>query len=51
MTHCLQEWQEPEDARADRDDYTAPGDAKLRRGNRALAIRRTGRRNPGLWHP
>jgi len=52
MTHCLGEWQEPEDAKADREDYAAPGDEKLTRGERAVArSRRTGRRNPGLWHP
>ena len=48
--HCLYEWPEPGDARADLDDRREPEDRclrpPLRRRRRAL---RAGRRNIALW--
>ena len=49
--HCLYEWPEPDDARADVDRLSGPGDDHL--DARALARRRAlrvGRRNVRLWH-
>jgi hypothetical protein len=44
--YCLREWQEPNDARADRDEESGPdGDAPSPR----LISLRSGRRNIGLW--
>jgi hypothetical protein len=49
-THCLREWTEPDDARADIDEGVDPADAQLhpseRIHRRAL---RAGRRNIGAW--
>jgi hypothetical protein len=50
-THCLYEWPEPDDARADIDDYKDPGDAQLdvdARG-RLRSLRRF-RRSQGNLH-
>ena len=49
-SHCLYEWCEPDDARADVDDHREPGDCALPERRRA-AIRalRVGRRNVLLW--
>jgi len=50
MTHCLYEWREPEDAHADGDEFTSPGDELLTRDERvSIRARRQGRRNPYLW--
>jgi hypothetical protein len=49
-SHCLYEWAEPDDARADVDDHTAPEDESLDARERALRrARRAGRRNTRLW--
>jgi hypothetical protein len=49
-SYCLREWIEPDDARADVDEQSAPGDEQLgppaRARRRAL---RAGRRNVRLW--
>lgn len=49
-THCLHEWREPSDERADVDRQEEPGEGRLadeeRRSRRA---RRAGRRNTVLW--
>ncbi len=47
--HCLREWPEPDDARADRDERSEPGDGALDAGLRARRRLRAGRRNPLLW--
>jgi hypothetical protein len=49
-THCLYEWREPTDERADIDTLEDPGDEQLEReaGARRRA-RRSGRRNTDLW--
>jgi hypothetical protein len=48
--HCLREWSEPEDSRADVDDQGEPGDARLDPTERARSrARRLGRRNIRLW--
>ena len=49
-SHCLHEWREPEDARADIDEQREPGDRRLgeRRRARVRALR-AGRRNVRLW--
>jgi hypothetical protein len=52
MTHCLYEWAEPGDARADIDDHKAPGDELLSSDDRVrVRARRSGRRNQLLWRP
>lgn len=49
-SHCLREWREPDDARADVDDRLAPGEEKLDPREQArLRARRRGRRNTRLW--
>jgi hypothetical protein len=50
-SHCLYEWAEPDDARADVDRHSEPGDAQLEPGARAVRrARRGGRRNVRLWN-
>ncbi len=49
-SHCLYEWAEPDDSRADVDEHTEPADASLGTRERALRrARRAGRRNTRLW--
>ena len=49
-THCLHEWSEPDDARADIDDRLDPADERFDADERAKRrARRTGRRNVGHW--
>lgn len=49
-THCLHEWAEPDDARADVDDRLDPADERFDPAERTKRrARRTGRRNVGLW--
>ncbi|MCW3020019.1 MAG: hypothetical protein JWN10_2327 [Solirubrobacterales bacterium] len=49
-TYCLSEWREPDDARADLDRHTDPGDGSLDAKERAKRqARRAGRRNTRLW--
>ena len=49
-THCLREWAEPDDARADVDDRHDPADERFDRDERAKRrARRTGRRNVAHW--
>ena len=49
-THCLHEWAEPDDARADIDDRHDAADERFDADERAKRrARRTGRRNVGLW--
>ena len=49
-THCLCEWPEPSDARADVDDLQEEGDAALSPTQRErLRALRAGRRNAALW--
>jgi hypothetical protein len=49
-SHCLHEWAEPIDARADLDSHIEASDATLDQGERARRrTRRAGRRNIGLW--
>lgn len=49
-TYCLSEWCEPDDARADVDHHTDPGDRALDAKERAKRqARRAGRRNTRLW--
>jgi len=49
-THCLHEWAEPDDARADIDDRHDAADERFDPDERAKRrARRTGRRNVGLW--
>jgi hypothetical protein len=51
-THCLREWQEPDDLYADVDVKREPGDEQLDPDERArLVVRRAGRRNPNQWLP
>jgi hypothetical protein len=48
--HCLYEWREPMDDRADIDDRNEPGDERLDAHERTRArARRVGRRNVQLW--
>ena len=48
--HCLHEWPEPDDGRADVDERREPGDAAVEEGRRRrLQARRSGRRNVRLW--
>jgi hypothetical protein len=48
--YCLREWNEPDDATADRDDYSDPSDADLDEDEQAKRRhRRIGRRNAQLW--
>jgi hypothetical protein len=48
--HCLYEWSEPSDDRADVDDRSEPGDELLDAAELARArARRVGRRNVHLW--
>jgi hypothetical protein len=50
-SHCLYEWAEPDDARADVDEHLEPDDAQLDAGERAVRrARRAGRRNIRLWN-
>jgi hypothetical protein len=50
-SHCLYEWTEPDDARADVDEHREPGDAQLDPRERAVRrARRAGRRNVRLWN-
>ncbi|HTX12209.1 MAG TPA: helix-turn-helix transcriptional regulator [Solirubrobacteraceae bacterium] len=49
-THCLREWSEPDDARADVDDHSDPADKRFDPDERLKRrARRAGRRNIGLW--
>jgi hypothetical protein len=49
-SHCLYEWSEPDDERADVDRRSEPGDAELDEHERARRqARRAGRRNLRLW--
>jgi len=49
-THCLYEWREPDDSRADVDHHTDAGDGALDAKERARRqARRAGRRNTRLW--
>jgi ribosome-binding protein aMBF1 (putative translation factor) len=49
-SYCLEEWQEPDDARADVDDRSDPCDRVFDRKRRDRRFaRRQGRRNTGLW--
>jgi hypothetical protein len=49
-TYCLREWPEPDDAKADVDDGSALGDARLDRDARwHWRVLRRGRRNIGHW--
>jgi DNA-binding XRE family transcriptional regulator len=49
-SYCLWEWPEPDDSRADIDDYSGPGDRALDPRERAeRRARRPGRRNTQLW--
>lgn len=53
-SYCLHEWSEPEDGRADVDEYLDPDDERLAPQERARRrARRAGRRNVRLWdeHP
>jgi DNA-binding PadR family transcriptional regulator len=51
-THCLYEWKEPDDAKADVDAGRDPGDERLGRAARErLRELRSGRRNHRLWAP
>lgn len=48
--HCLYEWSEPDDARADLDAHREPGDGALpRRRRESVRALRSGRRNVRLW--
>jgi hypothetical protein len=50
VTHCIHEWAEPPDDRADRDDHTDPRDAALQPPERKRREdRRAGRRNLYSW--
>lgn len=50
VTHCIHEWAEPTDDRADTDDHTDPSDAALQPPERKRREnRRAGRRNLYLW--
>jgi hypothetical protein len=48
--HCLYEWAEPDDAVADIDDHSEPGEERIAATERAARrARRAGRRNIRLW--
>jgi hypothetical protein len=50
ITHCLYEWQEPDDTAADVDAGKDPGDERLRPdARRKLRWLRSGRRRPESW--
>jgi hypothetical protein len=50
-SHCLYEWAEPDDARADIDRQLEPSDTQFEPGARAVRrARRAGRRNVRLWN-
>ncbi|HSZ06835.1 MAG TPA: hypothetical protein VK778_16730 [Solirubrobacteraceae bacterium] len=50
-SHCLNEWAEPDDERADVDELLDPGDVELDPTQRARRrARRAGRRNIRLWN-
>jgi hypothetical protein len=49
-SHCLYEWREPGEERADIDDHQEPGDQGLTEDEQAQWLaRRSGRRNIRLW--
>ncbi|HTA32749.1 MAG TPA: hypothetical protein VK721_04925 [Solirubrobacteraceae bacterium] len=49
-SHCLYEWAEPDDSRADIDEHREPADRRLTPAQRKLTrARRAGRRNILLW--
>jgi hypothetical protein len=49
-SHCLYEWDEPDDAHADIDEHIEPADRRLEPAQRKLTrARRAGRRNILLW--
>jgi hypothetical protein len=49
-SHCLYEWAEPDDSRADIDEHREPADRRLAPAQRRLTrARRAGRRNILLW--
>jgi hypothetical protein len=49
-SHCMYEWDEPDDARADIDEHVEPADSRLDPAQRKLTrARRAGRRNILLW--
>jgi hypothetical protein len=49
-SHCLYEWPEPDDERADIDDHQEPGDDALDPAERQRRVRlRAGRRNVRTW--
>jgi hypothetical protein len=49
-SHCLYEWAEPDEERADVDEHVEPADAELDEDERARRrARRAGRRNMRLW--
>ena len=49
-SHCLYEWAEPDDTRADIDTHDEAGDRRLAPAQRRLMrARRAGRRNIRLW--
>jgi len=49
-SHCLYEWSEPQDRRADVDEHTEPGDERLDAAEQLRRrARRGGRRNTRLW--
>ena len=49
-SHCLYEWNEPDDARADLDEHVEPDDRRFAPARRKLRrARRAGRRNILLW--
>jgi hypothetical protein len=50
VTYCLSEWAEPDDARADVDDRTEPGDGQIDPEELGgVSYRRSGRRNAWKW--
>jgi hypothetical protein len=50
-SHCLHEWAEPDDSRADIDEHLEPADRRLTPAQRKLTrARRAGRRNILLWN-
>jgi hypothetical protein len=50
ITHCLYEWQEPDDATADVDEREGPGDERLSpEAQGKLRWLRNGRRRPASW--
>ncbi|MCW3018018.1 MAG: hypothetical protein JWN10_326 [Solirubrobacterales bacterium] len=49
-SHCLYEWAEPDDGRADLDEHVEPDDRRFAPAQRKLRrVRRAGRRNILLW--